>query len=53
MSSVSLVPVIATWIAPHSGYFDETANTCATNALSAAVVLGMDTLGFLAICFLW
>eukprot|EP00903_Cladosiphon_okamuranus_P006656 g6499.t1 len=53
MSSVSLIPVIATWIAPHSGYFDENANTCSTNTLSAAVVLFMDLLGFLAICFLW
>lgn len=53
MSSVSLIPVIATWISPRSGVFDETANICRTTTFSNLVVLFMDLLGFLAICFLW
>ncbi|CAN0141568.1 unnamed protein product, partial [Ectocarpus sp. 4 AP-2014] len=53
MSSLSLIPVVATWAVPHTGYFDEAANTCSTTTFSAIVVLGMDALGFLAICFLW
>ncbi|CAM9969419.1 unnamed protein product, partial [Ectocarpus sp. 8 AP-2014] len=53
MSSLSLIPVVATWAVPHTGYFDEAANTCSTTTFSAVVVLGMDALGFLAICYLW
>ncbi|CAB1110198.1 unnamed protein product [Ectocarpus sp. CCAP 1310/34] len=53
MSSLSLIPVVATWAVPHTGYFDEVANTCSTTTFSTIVVLGMDALGFLAICYLW
>ncbi|CAN0273478.1 unnamed protein product, partial [Ectocarpus sp. 12 AP-2014] len=53
MSSLSLIPVVATWAVPHTGYFDEAANTCSTTTFSSIVVLGMDALGFLAICYLW
>ncbi|CAM9276032.1 unnamed protein product, partial [Pylaiella littoralis] len=53
MSSISLVPVVVTWIAPHTGFFDERTNLCVTTTLSNSTVLVMDALGFLAIGFLW
>ena len=53
MSSLSLIPVVSTWIVPRTGHFDEAANTCVSTTFSSLVVLGMDVLGFMAICFLW
>ncbi|CAN0467879.1 unnamed protein product [Laminaria digitata] len=53
MSSLSLIPVVSTWIVPRTSHFDESANTCVSTTFSSLVVLFMDVLGFLAICFLW
>lgn len=53
MSSISLIPVIATWVSPRSGVFDETANICRVTTFSGLVVIAMDLYAFLAICFLW
>lgn len=53
MSSVSLLPVVVTWAAPRTGFFDEDANLCVTTTLSNLTVLVMDALGLFAIGFLW
>ena len=39
-----------TWAVPGSGYIDENTNTCSGRVF---IVLGMNGIGFLAICFLW
>lgn len=53
MSSLSLIPPVATWAVPHTGDFDEVANACSTASFSTFVILGMNGLGFLAILYLW
>lgn len=52
-SSICLIPLISTWAVPGTGHFDEIANTCWTTAVGSSVTLGMNSLGFLIICFLW
>lgn len=52
MSSVSIVPVVATWAAG-SNVFDETSNVCLSNDVMKSVYLGMDTLVLASILFLW
>eukprot|EP00904_Undaria_pinnatifida_P012481 jgi/Undpi1/8363/HiC_scaffold_25.g10831.m1 len=53
MWHTDLIPVVCTWIVPRTGHFDEVANTCVSTTFSSLVVVFMDILGFLAICFLW
>ncbi|CAM9739286.1 unnamed protein product, partial [Ectocarpus fasciculatus] len=53
MSSLSLIPVVATWAVPHTGDFDEVANACSTTSFSTYVTLGMNGFGFLGIFYLW
>ena len=53
LSSICLIPVVATWLLPRTGFFDEVANSCATTRASMYPTLGMNALGLFGICFLW
>eukprot|EP00904_Undaria_pinnatifida_P012482 jgi/Undpi1/8364/HiC_scaffold_25.g10832.m1 len=53
LSSICLIPVVATWMLPRTGFFDEVANSCATTKVSMYPTLGMNALGLFGICFLW
>lgn len=53
LSSMSLIPVVTTWIIPGTAVFDERANSCATDSAAMYPTLGMNALGLYGICYLW
>ncbi len=50
MSSTSFIRVVLSWATPGSEDFSETKNMCSSKSY---VILGMNGIGFIFICFLW